>query len=262
MVVKSSNVLDNILGNIPAGLRTPLIIEFNTIIKNYIERRWEPAELDAGKLCEVIYSILEGYVENNYSSKPKKPNNMFAACLAFEKADKMKFNRSVRIQIPRMLIAIYEVRNSRGVGHVGEDVDPNYMDATLVMNMSKWLMAELVRIFHDVDTTTATGAVESLIEKTSLLVWDVDGKKRVLDVKLTTNQAVLVLLYNSTTAVAEKDLFEWTDYKNLTLFRKILSKLHKSRFVEYDKVKKIVHLSPSGVDSVEKEILAKKINNL
>lgn len=258
MAVKSKNVLNNILGNIPPGLRTPLIDAFNTITKNYIERRWEPSELNGGKLCEVVYSILEGYIQASYPAKPKKPQNMLVACGAFEKADKTKFNRSIRIQIPRMLIAIYEVRNNRGVGHVGGVVDPNYMDATLVMNMSKWLMAELVRIFHNVDITTATSAVESLIEKTSPLVWEVDGKKRVLDVRLTMEQSVLVLLYHCNTAVGERDLLSWTEYTNSSLFRGVLTKLHKSkRFIEYDKIKKIVHLSPLGVDYVEKEILVK-----
>ena len=61
-----------------------------------------------------------------------------------------------------MLIALCEVRNNRGVGHVGGDVDPNHMDAACVLEMSKWVMSELVRVFHDTSTEDATAAVDSL----------------------------------------------------------------------------------------------------
>lgn len=47
---------------------------------------------------------------------------MVDACERLEQAPASKFPRSVRIQIPRVLIAFYEIRNNRGVGHVGGDV--------------------------------------------------------------------------------------------------------------------------------------------
>jgi hypothetical protein len=85
---------------------------------------------------------------------------MVDACKALEKAPQT-LPRSIRIQIPRMLVALYEIRNNRGVGHVGGDVNPNHMDAVAVLAMSKWLVAELIRVLHDVDTQTATDLVET-----------------------------------------------------------------------------------------------------
>ena len=69
-----------------------------------------------------------------------------------------------------MLIALYEIRNNRGVGHVGSEVDPNHMDAVAVLYMSKWLVAELVRVFHRVDTATASEAVDTLVERESAII--------------------------------------------------------------------------------------------
>ena len=40
--------------------------EFNKILRNFRERRWEPAELDGGKLCEIVYSILRGHVDGSF----------------------------------------------------------------------------------------------------------------------------------------------------------------------------------------------------
>jgi hypothetical protein len=159
------------LSAIPARLRGELLTALSEVLRNYRERRWEPSELNGGKLCEVVYTILRGHVDGKFPPKAAKPSNMLDACKAFEKADSAKFPRSIRIQLPRVLIALYEIRNNRGVGHVGGDVDPNLMDATAVVAMSKWIIAELVRVFHDVPTDVAQETVEALVERTLPIVW-------------------------------------------------------------------------------------------
>src|SRR2546428_9970348 len=110
------------LAQLPSGLRDPLLASFNEIVVNFRETRWTASELDGGKLCEVVYTILRGHVDGSFPSGPSKPSNMVQSCMDLAKADATRFPRSVRIQIPRLLIALYEVRNNRGVGHVGGDV--------------------------------------------------------------------------------------------------------------------------------------------
>src|SRR6266508_6021460 len=156
---------------LPETLRKELLEAYEKILRNFRERRWEPAELNGGKLCEVVYSILRGYVDGRMPARAAKPRNMVDACKDLEKADEKKCPRAVRIQIPRMLVALYEVRNNRGVGHVGGDVDPNFMDATAVVVMSKWIVAELIRVFHAVPVEEAQGLVDSLVERTLPVVW-------------------------------------------------------------------------------------------
>ena len=116
--------------SLPAGLRRQLFDAYNRILKNFREGRWEPSSLNGGKLCEIVYSVLRGHVDGKFPSKSSKPKNMVGACKALEQADSSTFSRSVRIQLPRMLVALYEIRNNRGVAHSGGDVDPNHMDAT------------------------------------------------------------------------------------------------------------------------------------
>src|SRR2546423_9437344 len=106
---------------------------------------------------------------------------MVVACQKLEaETEKKIVPRSIRIQIPRMLVALFEIRNNRNVGHVGGDVDPNHMDAVCVLQMSKWIVAELVRVFHNVDVDTATEIVDTLVERETPLIWEVNGLKRVL----------------------------------------------------------------------------------
>src|SRR5262245_45104308 len=108
----SALTASSLLATVPAPLRTGLIAALNEVLRNYRERRWEPSELNGGKLCEVVYNILRGHVDGKFPSKPTKPKNMVDACRALEKADASRFSRSVRIQIPRMMIALYEIRNN------------------------------------------------------------------------------------------------------------------------------------------------------
>ncbi len=244
-----------LLSNIPTGLRKPLFAAFQSIEKNYREKRWEPSELNGGKLCEIVYSILKGHIDGKFPSKPTKPKNMVADCKNLEQADSKVFARSARIQIPRMLTALYEIRNNRGVGHVGGDVDPNHMDAVVVVNMAKWIFAELIRLFHGVTTEEAAEAVDCIVEREIPLVWEVGEIKRILNPGLSMKDKMLALLYTCVGSAKESDLVAWTEHSNGAVFRRdVLKKAHKAKLIEYDKTKKEVQLSPLGEQYVEANI--------
>jgi hypothetical protein len=244
-----------VLGNIPSGLRDPLIDAFNKIVKNFREQRWEPAELNGGKLCEIAYSIVDGYTRGTFAAKPSKPANMVDACRALENADPSRFPRSIRVQIPRVLVALYEVRNNRGVGHTGGDVSANHMDALLVIEMAKWLMAELIRVFHNTDTVTATKAVESVTERTTPLVWSVGTKYRVLNPSLSMKDRTLVVLYAHDGPIQAVELRESVEHSNSSVYRRdVLRPLHAAKLIEYDEATGLVSISPLGIRYVEESI--------
>jgi hypothetical protein len=241
------------LEGIPATLRQPLLDAYNQIVRNYRERRWEPSELNGGKLCEICYCILKGHVSGVFPSRPSKPSNMVDACNSLAQAG--NFSRSVKIQIPRMLISLYEIRNNRNVGHVGADVDPNHMDATVVLSMSKWVMSELVRIFHNTTTDDATVIVDAISDRTLPLLWKVGDRTRVLGTHLGAKDKMLALLFGSPCAMSVHDIAESIEYKNLTQFRdKILKPAHKADLIHFDVKKDTVELSPIGVRHVETDI--------
>jgi hypothetical protein len=257
-VTPAFNVLDeqNQLQALPDELRRELFSSYRQILRNFRERRWEPAELNGGKLCEVVFTILRGYVDGKFPNKSTKPKNMVDACRELEQAAPSSFSRSVRIQIPRMLVALYEIRNNRGVGHVGGDVDPNHMDALCVLEMAKWVLSELVRIFHAVSTEKATAAVESIVERTLPIVWEVAGKRRVLEPQMKMKDKALVLLYHCITPISEADLVDWVEHSNISIFRRdVLRPAHKQKLLEYDSVARNIQISPRGIEYVESSIL-------
>jgi hypothetical protein len=246
---------------IPAGLRDPLIDCFSQIGRNFAERRWEPAELNGGKFCEIVYTVLNGTLSKTYATAPAKPPNMVNACRALEQMPPSAArvgDRSLRILIPRLLPVLYEIRNNRGVGHVGGDVDPNFQDAVAVYQMASWVMAELIRIFHQVSIDDAQETVNTLVDRKHPVIWQSGGIRRVLDPSLTKGDQSLLLLYSAGGWVEEKDLAEWVDYSNLTQYRnRVIIPLHDSRHVEYDKNLRRIQLTPRGSEDVEKRLLPK-----
>lgn len=244
-----------VFSNLPSELRKELVDCYQAIITNYAEARWEPAELNGGKFCEIVYSIIHGALIGTFPSRSKKPQNLVDACRALESmtaTPNLVGNRSLRIQIPRLLPYLYEIRNNRGVGHVGGDVDPNAADSSVVVATSSWVMAELVRIFHGSSLTEAQEVVDALVARRHPLVWSVNKTKRVLDPTLKKADQVLLLLYSESGWTDIENLRSWVEYANKTNFKSnVLSPLHKARWIEYSQPNDLARITPKGSMEVE-----------
>lgn len=253
-----------LLAGLPTPLREELLKRYQEIAKNYIEHRWEPAELNGGKFAEVAFSIAEGAIAGSFPLTVSKPPNFLAACRALEQKpanSAIAGDRSLRVLIPRQLAALYEIRNNRGVGHIGGDVDANAMDAAVVFSSASWVLAEFVRIFHNVTTQEAQTAVNALSERAVPIVWVVPGTalRRVLDKDLDAAEQTLVLLHTKQGWVPEKDLFASVEYGRPDNYRKnVLRPLHDRRLLEFDATKKLVHVTPLGGKHAEAIVVAKR----
>src|SRR5947209_333947 len=239
---------------LPTTLRDDLLSAFNEIVKNYRERRWEPSELNGGKMCEAVYTICRGWLESgNYPARAEKPKRFPDTCWGMAaKYAQVPNSRSARILIPRMMVGLYDIRNNRGVGHAGADVDPNHMDASAVLYIAKWLVAELVRLLHTLTTEEATAIVDGLIEREVAWVWSYGDKKRVLKPGMTWRKQTLVLLLTEPGEVSESDLLRWLEHPAARDLRKnVLKPLHKERLVEYDEGTRKIRLLPPGVTEAE-----------
>ncbi|MEV6441157.1 hypothetical protein [Amycolatopsis sp. NPDC051716] len=250
MTVSASSALSVL----PSGLRDDLLGAFNEIAKNYRQRHWEPAELNGGKLCEAAYSVVRGHIDGNYPPRASGPRNMLDACKQLEK--ETNASRSFRIQIPRIIVALYEIRNNRGVGHAGASIDPNHMDATVVLYMSKWLLSEIIRELHSLSTDEAAAVIESLTQRETELLWIDGDKRRVLAQGLTWRQRALLLLLSKPDTVSENELLAWLEHpQKARLRRDILRPAHKERLIEFDETSGTVTLLPPGIAEAEAILL-------
>ncbi|MFE5842252.1 hypothetical protein ACFQ7N_11450 [Streptomyces niveus] len=246
---------ENTLGNLPTSLRSELVEEFKKITRNYREGRWEASELNGGRFCEIVYSILAGHLDgDNYPDRAKKPARFKEACERLSNAP-TTYSESTRLTIPRVLVPLYDVRNRRGVGHVGGEVDANHMDATFVLHTSQWIMAELVRIFHKTDIATAGEVVKNLTDRTVPAIWKVGDVTRILDPSIKLADGTLLLLYAELGSQADKKLAKNLEQENIGNYRRVLDRLHQARLIEYNRSTGDVHISPLGEKAVEERLL-------
>lgn len=245
------------IAGIPSTLRDELLGRFKDVVRNYRNGHWESASLNAGKFAEVVYTILRGRADGVYPSRATKPRNMLEACRALESVDEGRMGgHGMRITIPRAIPPIYDIRNNRGVGHAGAEIDPAHMDAEFALHTCQWILAELVRVYHELPPANARAVVEALIEREVPLIWEVGGVKRILDPGLGAPQRVLLLLYAAPGAVNEEELLQWTEYANAARFRRtILPELHTRALIHYDRDAGTAEISPVGQRHVEREIL-------
>jgi hypothetical protein len=244
------------LGKVPEGLRGELLAEHAKITRNFREGRWEAAELDGARFCEIVYTILAGYLDGqNYPASASKPGDMKTACEDLGRLSRSMGPDTARVTIPRILVGLYQVRNNRGVAHVGGEVSANHMDASYVLHASRWVMAELVRMFHNTDVGTATKIVDALVDRTLPVIWQVGGIRRILDTSLSLADSTLLLLYGEPAGAKDADLARDLEQKRLDNYRRVLRSLHDARLIEYSDPGGIAVISPKGEKDVEERLV-------
>lgn len=244
--------LKDALKTIPDGLRDPLIEEFEQALDEYRAADWEKVGLKAGKFCEIAYCICAGHATGTYAISPSKPGNFPQACRDLEQYNGAK-GRSLCMQVPKALTALYELRNNRAIGHVSAEISANHMDAEFFLRGMKWVMGELVRNYSQLPLADSHAVVEAVTARTFQIVWSSGDVRRVLEPARTSGQKVLILLYAESKKVSAAQLQSWVDYKNGTDFRrKVLRDLHNKVLVNFDEIGGTVQILQTGQAHVEK----------
>ena len=239
--------------NLPDHISNRLINEYNEIHHQFVLNKWTPSELHGGRFCEVVYCVLEGYHSERYPREIRKPKSFRSPCKSQKHCKRCP--RSFKVLIPQLLPLLYEFRNHRDVGHVGGDVDANRMDSTMVISTVNWIMCELIRVLHRISTDGAQQMVDSLTERRTPLVWDVDERsKTVLDTSMNVRQQIILLLHTHNDPITEDQLYSWVDYQNRSRFNSIVEDLRKQKLVFYHIEDDVLRITPVGNQCAEKLI--------
>lgn len=255
---RSKNLsLEIALATIPNNFRKKMISTYLDVKRRHRDGVYDAAGLSIGKFCESVLRFLQNELTGSSTPFGQKIDNLADECIRLEKVPKSAGNESLRLVIPRSLVFLYTLRNKRGIGHVGGDVDANEIDSATMARGADWILCELIRIYHKLSLEDAQALIDSISTRNLPVIWEVAGKKRVLLKGLNYPDQVLLLLYSDPqNGVLTEDLFAWTEYTNSTRFKKlVLAGLHKNRLVEYDKESEIIYISPTGSRRVEEHIL-------
>lgn len=237
-------------GRYPAEIAQHIVGSFREVEQNYRLEKWKTSELDAGHFVEAVRRLIEHELQGSYTPFSTALGAFNQPVLA--RYEGLPGPEEYRILIPRVLYAMYCVRNKRGVGHIAS-VIPNKLDATFILHSSKWVLGELVRLSTSASPEEAKLLVDQILYRQVDLIWDDGESFMVLDQKLKAADKILLVLYRQD-RLAMEDLRSKVEYKNKTAFKGILEGLQSKKFLSIT-ADSLCKLSPLGVHQVEQTIL-------
>lgn len=191
-------MIDQIRKGLVAGLHPQLVNElleaYQEAKQNYYQGGKRLSAVEGGRFCEAAFRILEEMTTGTFTPLGKQLNAENTTRRLGQLPQGSQPD-SVRLHIPRALRVVYDIRNSRDNAHLGDGIDPNLQDATLVVGVLDWVLAELLRLFHNVTADEAQAIVEAIVSRRAPVIEDFDGFLKVLNPDLTAGEHVLVLLY-------------------------------------------------------------------
>lgn len=256
----ASPTLETALASVPAQFRQRLIDAYRGLKEAYSSGQHDARGLRVGRFCETLLRLLQQHLLGTHTPFGTKIPNFDLDCQKLEQVPQTSGPEGLRILMPRALAFLYTLRNRRGIGHVGGDIDANAIDAASMVRLADWCLCELVRVVHNLPLEEAQALLDAITERQLPDVWSVVGKKRVLATTLDRKTQTLLLLYSDVdTAIPMEDLCSWVEYSTVSNYRRdVMAPLHKDRLIEYDCETETAVISPTGVAHVEGLLRAKQ----
>ena len=152
------------------------------------------SEVEGGRFCEAAFRLLEQITQGTFTPIGTQLNSE-AVIHKLENLPKGSHPDAVRIHIPRALRLVYDIRNKRDAAHLADGIDPNLQDATMVTSVLDWVLAEFIRLYHNVSANVAQQLVEQIVTRTVPVIQDINGFLKVLKPNLAVGDHCLVILY-------------------------------------------------------------------
>ncbi len=220
----------------PQEITKELISTFTELKSNLYLGHLRPGEVEGGRFSEAVFRILEFHTTGGYTPLGRTIDSDRLIKQLSQLAVNT-FPDSIRLHIPRTLRVIYDIRNKRDAAHLGDGIDPNLQDTSLVAACCDWIMAEIVRLFHGTSADEAHHLIDRLVTRRAPVVQAFGEQLKTLRPKLTLPERLLVLLYyKSPDGASVDDLSAWTKPGQRKSVRSTLWKLthDKDQTVERD----------------------------
>ena len=179
--------------HLTAKLVNELLDGHAEVKRNYYLGGLRLAEVEGGRFCEAAFRLLEEAAGFSVTQLGKQ---LDTEKLILRLQNLPSTHRdSIRLHIPRALRLVYDIRNKRDAAHLADGIDPNMQDAILVVSVVDWILAEFIRLYHNVAADEANKIVETIVVRTAPIVQDFDGFLKILNPNLNAGDWCLVLLY-------------------------------------------------------------------
>jgi hypothetical protein len=177
-------------------LTATLVDEFISQERRFIQRDWEPSQLDGGQFCEVLARILYHKDSGNLH-----PNKDFNDCMKYiEDPDGNNKHaidpRRDALHLAKVLRTTYNFRSQRGGVHISPLYKPNHMDSKIIIEMVRWCFADTLRVFwKGTDREQVAKAIRELLTFDVPCIGKFEEVIMVQRTDLTPEEELLVLLH-------------------------------------------------------------------
>lgn len=176
------------------SLTEALVDEFISLERRFIQRDWEPAQLDGGQFCEILGRIVYHQDSGNLNL-----NRRFEECISYvvnEQVPHAINPRSDALHICKVINTAYKFRSARGGVHISPSYKPNHMDSKVIIEMVRWAFADTLRKFWSgVDREQVAKAVRELLSFDVPCIGKFEDVIMVQRTDLSAEQELLVLLH-------------------------------------------------------------------
>ncbi|MHC4406777.1 MAG: hypothetical protein ACYTG0_44715 [Planctomycetota bacterium] len=178
-------------------LTEQMLDEFLSIERRYALRDWEPATLDGGQFAEASARLIYHQDSGNLSRRRavnrrleyiEDPNNNSSHAFPGRKSS---------LHLCKVIRTVYKFRSDRGAVHIDPDYSANQLDSRLVIETTRWILSEILRVFWQGDRTTVAAAIREIVEFDVPIIGQYDGRLLVQRTDCTTEEEILLLLYQA-----------------------------------------------------------------
>jgi hypothetical protein len=176
-------------------LTEQLVKDFISEERRFIQRDWEPAQLDGGQFCEVLARILYHQDSGNLD-RGREFNKSLSYIWDEHNQNKHSMGRTDALHLSKVLRTIYKFRSQRGGVHISPTYEPNHMDSKIIIEMVRWCFAETLRLFWTgVDREHVAKAIRELLSFDVPCIGRFEDVIMVQRTDLSAEEEVLVLLH-------------------------------------------------------------------
>src|SRR5947209_5968518 len=136
MLVNKATLVSQLAPPLDSQLAQQLVDEFVSQEKRFIQRDWEPSQLDGGQFCEVLARIL--YHQDSGNLNVTKSVDECMGYVENAQVPHQLQPRQTALHLTKVIRTVYKFRSARGAVHISPTYKANHMDSKLVLEGVRW----------------------------------------------------------------------------------------------------------------------------
>ncbi|HEY8913144.1 hypothetical protein [Lacisediminihabitans sp.] len=238
-----------VTAGLPAELVTELLAAFSEAKRRFYLGDFRPQSVEGGRFSEAALRVLQWITTGAYKALSDPQFKADQVINALSQLPSGSFPESVRLHLPRAIRVIYDIRNKRNTAHLSDGIDPNTQDATIVVATMDWILAELVRLHHNVSASEAQAIIEALVAREVPMIQIFNGLPRILTNLPHTDHVLVLLYWHGDRPLDRATLRSWVPANVRTHLARTLTNLHDRFLVTADS--NVVEITRKGLLEVE-----------